>query len=104
MAKILIAEDENLNFLFLKEVLKKNEPVFDKCPCNIGWALQTIKKWILVKACVGSVGPLLYNECPSRNGRAPISALANLVEIKAREKFNRRHMVDIPRIKFFAQR
>jgi hypothetical protein len=26
-----------------------------------------------------------------------------LVEIKAREKFNRRHMVDIPRIKFFAQ-
>jgi hypothetical protein len=32
------------------------------------------------------------------------SALANLVEIKAREKFNRRHMVDIPRIKFFAQR
>jgi hypothetical protein len=27
-----------------------------------------------------------------------------LVEIKAREKFNRRHMVDIPRIKFFAQR
>jgi len=32
------------------------------------------------------------------------SALANLVEIKAREKFNRRHMGDIPRIKFFAQR
>ncbi len=31
------------------------------------------------------------------------SALANLVEIKAREKFNRRHMGDIPRIKFFAQ-
>jgi hypothetical protein len=29
---------------------------------------------------------------------------ANLVEIKAREKFNRRHMVDIPRIQFFAQR
>jgi len=27
-----------------------------------------------------------------------------LVEIKAREKFNRRLMVDIPRIKFFAQR
>jgi ATP-dependent Clp protease adaptor protein ClpS len=27
-----------------------------------------------------------------------------LFEIKAREKFNRRHMVDIPRIKFFAQR
>jgi hypothetical protein len=27
-----------------------------------------------------------------------------LVEIKAHEKFNRRHMVDIPRIKFFAQR
>jgi hypothetical protein len=26
-----------------------------------------------------------------------------LVEIKAREKFNRRHLVDIPRIKFFAQ-
>jgi tRNA pseudouridine55 synthase len=26
-----------------------------------------------------------------------------LVEIKARGKFNRRHMVDIPRIKFFAQ-
>jgi hypothetical protein len=34
--------------------------------------------------------------CPSRNGRAPIGALENLVEIKAREKFNRRHMVDIP--------
>jgi hypothetical protein len=31
-------------------------------------------------------------------------ALANLVEIKARKKFNRRPMVDIPRIKFFAQR
>jgi len=28
---------------------------------------------------------------------------ANWVEIKAREKFNHRHMVDIPRIKFFAQ-
>jgi hypothetical protein len=27
-----------------------------------------------------------------------------LFEIKARGKFNRRHMVDIPRIKFFAQR
>jgi hypothetical protein len=27
-----------------------------------------------------------------------------LVEIKARGKFNHRHMVDIPRIKFFAQR
>jgi hypothetical protein len=27
-----------------------------------------------------------------------------LVEIKAHEKFNRRHMVDIPRIKFFSQR
>jgi hypothetical protein len=27
-----------------------------------------------------------------------------LVEIKACEKFNRRHMVDIPRIQFFAQR
>jgi hypothetical protein len=26
-----------------------------------------------------------------------------LVEIKAHEKFNRRHMVDIPRIKFFMQ-
>ncbi len=44
------------------------------------------------------------NLCPSRNGRAPSGALANLVEIKAREKFNRRHRVDIPRIKFFAQR
>ncbi len=31
------------------------------------------------------------------------SALADLAEIKARGKFNRRHMVDIPRIKFFAQ-
>jgi hypothetical protein len=30
--------------------------------------------------------------------------MANLVEIKARGKFNRRHMFDIPRIKFFAQR
>jgi len=29
---------------------------------------------------------------------------ANWVEIKAHEKFNRRHMADIPRIKFFAQR
>jgi len=29
---------------------------------------------------------------------------ANWVEIKAREKFNRRHMADIPRIKFSAQR
>jgi hypothetical protein len=27
-----------------------------------------------------------------------------LVEIKTREKFNRRHMVDIPGIKFSAQR
>jgi len=34
----------------------------------------------------------------------PIQKLANLFEIKARGKFNRRHMVDIPRIKFFAQR
>jgi 16S rRNA G527 N7-methylase RsmG len=33
-----------------------------------------------------------------------IQKSANLVEIKAREKFNRRHMVDIPRIQFFAQR
>jgi hypothetical protein len=30
----------------------------------------------------------------------PIQKSANLVEIKAREKFNRRHMVDIPRIHF----
>jgi hypothetical protein len=29
---------------------------------------------------------------------------ASLVEIKAREKLNRRHMVDILRIKFFPQR
>jgi hypothetical protein len=34
----------------------------------------------------------------------PIQKSANLVEIKAREKFNRRHIVDIPRIQFFAQR
>jgi hypothetical protein len=33
-----------------------------------------------------------------------IGALENLVEIKARGKFNRTHMVNIPRIKFFAQR
>ncbi len=31
-----------------------------------------------------------------------IGALANLVEIKACEKFYRRHVVDIPRIRFFA--
>ena len=29
--------------------------------------------------------------------------LANVFEIKAREKCNRRHMVDIPRMTFFAQ-
>ena len=34
----------------------------------------------------------------------PIYKSVNLVEIKAREKLNRRHMVDIPRIQFFAQR
>jgi hypothetical protein len=34
----------------------------------------------------------------------PIQKSANLVEIKARGKFNRRHMVDIPRIQFFVQR
>jgi len=33
-----------------------------------------------------------------------IQKSANWVEIKAREKFNRRHMVDIPRILFFVQR
>jgi hypothetical protein len=33
----------------------------------------------------------------------PIHKSENLVEIKAREKFNRRPMVDIPRIQFFAQ-
>jgi hypothetical protein len=33
----------------------------------------------------------------------PIQKSANLVEITAREKFNRRHMGDIPRIQFFAQ-
>jgi len=33
-----------------------------------------------------------------------IQKQANLVEIKACEKSNRRHRVDIPRIKFFAQR
>jgi hypothetical protein len=33
-----------------------------------------------------------------------IQKSANLVEIKARGKFNRRHMVDIPRIQFGAQR
>jgi hypothetical protein len=32
-----------------------------------------------------------------------MGTIANLVEIKAREKFNYRHVVDIPRIKFFAQ-
>jgi hypothetical protein len=47
------------------------------------------------------IGPIY---CPPRNGRAPIGALANLFEIEVREKFNRRHMVDIPGIKFFAQR
>jgi hypothetical protein len=31
-----------------------------------------------------------------------IVPIANWVEIKACEKFYRRHMVDIPRIKFFA--
>jgi hypothetical protein len=34
----------------------------------------------------------------------PIQKSENLVEIKARGKFNRRHMVDIPRNPFFAQR
>jgi hypothetical protein len=34
----------------------------------------------------------------------PIQKPLDLVEIKAREKFSRRHMVDIPRIPFFAQR
>jgi len=33
-----------------------------------------------------------------------IQKSANLAEIKAREKLNRRHMVDIPRIQLFAQR
>jgi hypothetical protein len=33
-----------------------------------------------------------------------IQKSANLVAIKAREKLNRRHRVDIPRIPFFAQR
>ena len=33
-----------------------------------------------------------------------IQESANLLEIKAREKLNRRHRVDIPRIQFFAQR
>ena len=33
----------------------------------------------------------------------PIQKSANLVEIEAHEKFYRRHMVDIPRIKFFVQ-
>jgi hypothetical protein len=41
----------------------------------------------------------------SRNGRAPIGALANSVEIRNdHEKFNGRNMVDIPSIKFFTQR
>jgi hypothetical protein len=34
----------------------------------------------------------------------PIHKSDNLFEIKAHEKFNRRHMVDIPRIKFSVQR
>jgi hypothetical protein len=34
----------------------------------------------------------------------PIYKSVNLVEIKAREKLNRRHMFDIPRVQFFAQR
>ena len=34
----------------------------------------------------------------------PVQKSANLFEIKACEKFYRRHIVDIPRIKFFAQR
>jgi len=33
-----------------------------------------------------------------------IQISANWVEIQAREKLNRRHMVDIPRNPFFAQR
>jgi len=45
------------------------------------------------------------NSCPARNGRAPIvpSQIWSRSEIKAREKLNRRHMGDIPRVEFFAQ-
>ena len=49
------------------------------CSCQASFLLQT-----------GS-------QCPSRNERF-------LVELKACEKFYRKHIVDIPRIKFFAQR
>ena len=44
-----------------------------------------------------------YTSCPSGNGRAAMRALANVFKIKAREKCNPRHMVDIPRMTFFAQ-
>jgi hypothetical protein len=55
------------------------------------------------------VGTLAGGTChsapfPDGNELVPIKKSDNLVEIKARGKFNRRHMVDIPRIKFFVQR
>jgi hypothetical protein len=48
----------------------------------------------------GALGPLVFPKVWRIINLARPSKIRNLVEIKACEKFYRRHMVDIPRIKF----
>ena len=70
---------------------------------RFAWLLRNLSRslYIVISECIE-----IMPACQTKNDPAyfvPFQKSANLFEIKACEKFNRRHMFDIPRIKFFAQ-